>query len=182
VVYPPVHISSSLINYLHPRKNKCCDTAGSPDRIGEEGAHLKLRSRCGAPIVSILLAASLALNGPARLTAQSLNAGTLRGTVTDGTAATLLGFDRSGEYPHWILAPGANRGGRVQSFQVFEYFDHTRRTARKHDGSRAIRLELKQKGTAADQAILAVTAELKTKYPDWTDNPGNAIRRVYEEP
>ena len=25
-------------------------------------------------------------------------------------------------------------------------------------------------------------AELKTKYPDWTGNPSNAVRRVYEEP
>jgi glyoxylase-like metal-dependent hydrolase (beta-lactamase superfamily II) len=43
-------------------------------------------------------------------------------------------------------------------------------------------LELKRQGTQVDEAAKLVTAELKTKYPDWTGNPSNAVRRVYEEP
>jgi len=43
-------------------------------------------------------------------------------------------------------------------------------------------LELKRQGKPVEEAAQMVTAELKTKYPDWTGNPTNAVRRVYEEP
>jgi glyoxylase-like metal-dependent hydrolase (beta-lactamase superfamily II) len=42
-------------------------------------------------------------------------------------------------------------------------------------------LELKRQGTSVEEAGQKITAELKTKYPDWTGNPLNAVRRVYEE-
>jgi len=42
-------------------------------------------------------------------------------------------------------------------------------------------LELKRQGTSVEEAGQKVTAELKAKYPDWTGNPLNAVRRVYEE-
>jgi glyoxylase-like metal-dependent hydrolase (beta-lactamase superfamily II) len=42
-------------------------------------------------------------------------------------------------------------------------------------------LELKAQGTAVEEAAKLLTAEFKMKYPDWTGNPSNAIRRVYEE-
>ena len=45
-------------------------------------------------------------------------------------------------------------------------------------------LELKREGTTVDDAGRMLTAEFKTKYPDWA-NMGpvaNAVRRVYEEP
>ncbi len=42
-------------------------------------------------------------------------------------------------------------------------------------------LELKRQGVSVDEAGQKITAELKTKYPDWTGNPTNAVRRVYEE-
>ncbi len=44
-------------------------------------------------------------------------------------------------------------------------------------------LELKEQGTPVEQAAQTLTAEFKTKYPDWENmNPvGNVVRRVYEE-
>jgi glyoxylase-like metal-dependent hydrolase (beta-lactamase superfamily II) len=44
-------------------------------------------------------------------------------------------------------------------------------------------LELKRQGTPVDDAARMVTAEFKTKYPDWgnPNNVGNGVRRVYEE-
>ncbi len=44
-------------------------------------------------------------------------------------------------------------------------------------------LELKKQGTPVEQAAQTLTAEFKTKYPDWENmNPvGNVVRRVYEE-
>jgi glyoxylase-like metal-dependent hydrolase (beta-lactamase superfamily II) len=44
-------------------------------------------------------------------------------------------------------------------------------------------LELKRAGTPVEQAAQTLTAEFKTKYPDWQNmNPvGNVVRRVYEE-
>jgi glyoxylase-like metal-dependent hydrolase (beta-lactamase superfamily II) len=44
-------------------------------------------------------------------------------------------------------------------------------------------LELKRQGTPVEQAAQTLTAEFKTKYPDWQNmNPvGNVVRRVYEE-
>jgi glyoxylase-like metal-dependent hydrolase (beta-lactamase superfamily II) len=44
-------------------------------------------------------------------------------------------------------------------------------------------LELKRQGTPVEQAAQTVTAEFKTKYPDWTNinAAANVVRRVYEE-
>jgi glyoxylase-like metal-dependent hydrolase (beta-lactamase superfamily II) len=44
-------------------------------------------------------------------------------------------------------------------------------------------LELKRQGKSADEAASAVTAEFKTKYPDWQSmGPvGNVVKRVYAE-
>ena len=44
-------------------------------------------------------------------------------------------------------------------------------------------LELKRQGKSADQAATLVTAEFKTKYPDWqTMGPvANVVKRVYAE-
>ena len=44
-------------------------------------------------------------------------------------------------------------------------------------------LELKRGGTSAEDAARQVTAEFKTKYPDWEslNAVGNAVRRVYAE-
>ncbi len=44
-------------------------------------------------------------------------------------------------------------------------------------------LELKRQGKSADEAAQMVTAEFKTKYPDWQNMnaTGNAVRRVYAE-
>jgi glyoxylase-like metal-dependent hydrolase (beta-lactamase superfamily II) len=44
-------------------------------------------------------------------------------------------------------------------------------------------LELKRQGMSADQAATMVTAEFKTKYPDWqTMGPvANVVKRVYAE-
>jgi len=44
-------------------------------------------------------------------------------------------------------------------------------------------LELKREGKSADQAATMVTAEFKTKYPDWeTMGPvANVVKRVYAE-
>lgn len=44
-------------------------------------------------------------------------------------------------------------------------------------------LELKRQGVPVEDAARTVTAEFKTKYPDWgnPNNFGNGVRRVYEE-
>jgi len=44
-------------------------------------------------------------------------------------------------------------------------------------------LELKRQGTSVDEAGRILTAELKTKYPDWPNLApvANAVRRVYEQ-
>src|SRR5262249_32550998 len=41
--------------------------------------------------------------------------------------------------------------------------------------------ELKREGKTADQASDAITAEFKSKYPDWTGNAGSAARIAYNE-
>jgi glyoxylase-like metal-dependent hydrolase (beta-lactamase superfamily II) len=41
--------------------------------------------------------------------------------------------------------------------------------------------ELKREGKTAEQTVEAVVAEFKSKYPDWTGNPGAAARSAYAE-
>ena len=41
--------------------------------------------------------------------------------------------------------------------------------------------ELKREGKSVDQAAETITAEFKSKYPDWTGNAGAAARVAYTE-
>jgi hypothetical protein len=42
-------------------------------------------------------------------------------------------------------------------------------------------LELKKQGKSVDEITTLLTAEVKTKYPDWTGNPSNGIKSIYKE-
>jgi glyoxylase-like metal-dependent hydrolase (beta-lactamase superfamily II) len=42
-------------------------------------------------------------------------------------------------------------------------------------------LELKSQGKSVDDALKLMTDEVKTKYPDWTGRPDNAVKSIYKE-